>query len=234
MPHADLHGSTIAIETGDGGKTTFELGRLGTAAEFETVKAALETAKQDIAGMDAEIVRMVEKERATTQRLSNADAAYKEAKEANTEGSKQLAELRAEVARLTELAYVQGAREGLTEREHREGIVRDFQKISREKNDLRSELENLRSDKESLEEADAELRSELASVKAKLDVVAVERDDASEKLDAAAELGATLSDQRDESRASFDTLRTQMLDFLGEERTGIEAVVQLLEKLAGE
>ena len=42
MPTADLHGSTIQIDTGKGEKTTFELVRVGTLKEFETVKGALE------------------------------------------------------------------------------------------------------------------------------------------------------------------------------------------------
>ena len=51
--------------------------------------------------------------------------------------------LQSEVARLTDLAYVQGARPGLTEREHRQGIIKDFQKLSQQKNALQARVAEL-------------------------------------------------------------------------------------------
>lgn len=79
MPTADLHGSTIQIETGKGEKTTFELVRVGTLKEFETVKGALATsraAEQSLDGLNEDLKGKVAH---ANELLEAAEAAYKEA-----------------------------------------------------------------------------------------------------------------------------------------------------------
>ena len=84
MGTADLHGSTIQIETGKGEKTTFELVRVGTLKEFETVKAALATsraAEQSLDDLRSDLAARLVKSGET--RVA-AEAAYKAEKENST------------------------------------------------------------------------------------------------------------------------------------------------------
>jgi chromosome segregation ATPase len=150
MPLGDLHGTSVDFRDRDGNAVGFEFVRVGTMREFETVKAAHKERGRILDNIAAQRDGLQAKLDAANEEYRKLHALFA-AEDAERDN------LQREVARLTELAYVQGGREGLTEREHREAIVQDFQKISREKNELRAELDNLMSVKASLEETNTAL-----------------------------------------------------------------------------
>jgi chromosome segregation ATPase len=82
MGTADLHGSTIDIETGKGEKTKFELVRLGTLKELKTLADALSEQQRVSSNQESEIDRGRAKIGQLNDKLAAAEAAYKAEKEA--------------------------------------------------------------------------------------------------------------------------------------------------------
>ncbi len=189
---ADLHGSTIAIETGKGEKTTFELVRLGTLKEFETVKQALEEKARALAlsiSNNDSLRDQVAKALERAEESSKAYVAEKEAREDSNEERGRLhglleseketsadlnGKLNADRARLTELqAELQDACQELRRRVHVENALRQAEATlvtrAQELNAKDSELEDLMSTKSSLEETNTALEvseKELCEAKA--------------------------------------------------------------------
>ena len=92
MGTADLHGSTIKIETGKGEKTTFELVRVGTVKEFETVKEALDNARDDAELRQVSLETAKAKSAGLTAKLDAAITTYHAAKDDVTELSAKVAD----------------------------------------------------------------------------------------------------------------------------------------------
>lgn len=244
---ADLHGSTIAIETGKGEKTTFELVRLGTVKEFETVKDALGECRHKEDSFGVRIRDLEANLAASTEKLAAADEAYRAEKENGTalavERGKQDSELALAIA---SLETARGQRAQMSE-------LLDVTRESLEASltDARAELDNLMSAKSSLEETNTALEvseMKLCASQEAFDAAMTERNRYRQERDDTKAAFASLTDRHarcetdlvtadraaSESQAHFDTLRAQMVDFFEKERGGIDAVMQLLEKLSGE
>ena len=87
---ADLHGSTIRIDTGNGEKTTFELVRVGTLKEHKVVKAALETSRDDVELGRVSLITAKQKLASMTEKRDAAEAAYSTEKEVSAELTKAI------------------------------------------------------------------------------------------------------------------------------------------------
>lgn len=182
MPNADLHGSTIDIDTGDGQKRTFELVRVGTIQEFDTTKSALEGSRRAVGlsvkendSLRSQVKDALAKAEKSSEayvvekgvsaqlrgELVAADSSYRAAESCNENLAAAIEAAESENAKQREMIGKQG------------NELADAQEANRS---LRAELDNAKDEKASLEESDAELRSELASVRALVDVATNERD----------------------------------------------------------
>lgn len=182
MPHADLHGSKIAIDTGDGHKETFELVRVGTVKEFETVKAALANRDEDLKAAGRENGASLDKWQTASQKLVTTERAYKAEKEKNAEGSKQLSVIKAESDELreerTELlshiktrdATVNELRDTLAEeQEVRAKAIEDYATMDRAYRVLREDFNKRDLECQALEDSNAKLCQRVADAQAELE-----------------------------------------------------------------
>ena len=244
---ADLHGSTIAIETGKGEKTTFELVRLGTLKEFETVKDALVKAQDDLALAKASLDTSKGQRAQMSEQLAAANEAYKAEKEARADSEDERGRLNgllesvraarqaaidANASLTSELdkaqVELQDACQELGHRVHVENALRQAEATlstrAQELNAKDSELEDLMSAKSSLEETNTALevaQKELCEARA-------------EHADAHVVLTADLGTARQEcdvSRAALSDLKAELLKHAGCMSDVLDA---MHEKLTGE
>lgn len=212
---ADMRGGEVTFKDREGNEVGFEMVPRGMTKEFDTVKAALANAeltitqeKHAVAALEQNTVKMAEK-------LATADAAYLAEKESSAALRASLDGTRVELADSDE---ERGRLHGLLDSE--KAASAQLQEEIREGDKARLELRNANA---GLSDEKQRLCSELENLmqtKAQL-----------EETNTALE---TSERHLCESRASFTTLHGQMVEFFETEKTGIDAVMQLLEKLAGE
>lgn len=254
MVMATLHGTTIEIKMPDDHRETFELARVGTLKEFETVKTALEEkarALQLSIGNNDSLRAQVKDALAKAEESSKAYVAEKEAREDSNEERGRLhglleseketsavlnGKLNADRARLTELQ----AEFATTERVYREtreevaglatalASVRAARQAAIDANaSLTSELDNLMHAKSSLEETNTALevsQKELCECRASLG--AEER----AHMATGKECGKACY-EREKSNATLADLKAELLKHAGCMSDVLDA---MHEKLTGE
>lgn len=254
MPTGDLHGSTIQIETGKGEKTTFELVRIGTVKEFETVKAALATSKaaaESLDGLNSDLqVKLAHKEEV---RFAS-EAAYTAEKEAREDSNEErgrlhgLLESEKELGE-TLLAERDKARTALantssqlaSEKTAHEATGRDLGSARAELKDLMTVKEALEQTQTTLDVRDKELCEEREShtvTMANHDRYRKERDDIKAAFGSLTERQARgerellyATRERDASRAAMADLKAELL----KDADSLSVVLDALhEKLTGE
>lgn len=254
MVMATLHGTTLTIRMPDGHEETFEVARLGTLKEFETVKAALASesvvrvkAVEANAGLLAQI-------NDAGAKLADAYEAYKAEKETSADLNGKLNDDRARMTGLaTALASARADSAKIAEsyddvKERFEELAKDHVARGNELDSARNgheaakaarqaaldanatltaELENLMSAKSSLEETDTALEvseKELCEAKAERDAALV----AFRKLD---ECRVNSLMEQDASKQALADLKAELLKHAGCMSDVLDA---MHEKLTGE
>lgn len=224
MPHATMHGTQMTITEDDGNKTTYELVRVGTLKEHETVRAALETETGVRKSAQALHSEFQAKLTAQAEKLATADAAYLAEKE--TSEGLRLGLAGAEAAfRASESGYA----DLTTELEAARESVQSSLAVIKDKD---AEIEALMTTKASLEETNTALevsQKELCEAREMI-----------ENLEAAFEaeesVSAQLTVERDRYGSERDVSRQALADLKAEllrESEGIMSYFKMLHETYG-
>ena len=215
MPTADMHGGEVSFKDREGNEVGFEMVRIGTSKEFDTVKLALAEAKKNHEAVAQNYKDCLASKDGLREKLATADAAYTAEKEKVKQLGEQLADRRDELTAAQDASAALGGQlsDANEERGRLNGLLESARtgheaaKAARQaaldaNASLTSELEDLMTVKASLEETNTAL-------------------DVSEK-------------ELCESRENVAGMRTRMLAFCEQEQTGLEALVTFLKMLTGE
>ncbi|MDK1020190.1 MAG: hypothetical protein QGD90_00950 [Candidatus Hydrogenedentes bacterium] len=212
MPTADMHGGTVEFKDRDGRPVGFELVRIGTLKEFETVKAALENAQDDAKPCQVSLVTAKHKNVELARELVTADDSYRDLKERFNELAKD------HIARGGDL---ESARSELDqEQERRKDGDHDLEMA-------RAEIEDLMTVKASLEETNTALEvSQKELCESRAEFAASER----AHLATGKECGNACN-EREKSNAMLAAIKAELLTEGNRFKTILDA---LAEKIAGE